>query len=128
MLQRCGKPYRIRGEQSTSFADLRDTPVILVAAFDCPWTLRVAGQLRVAVVNDQAGETDGLRHRVAGPRYQHRPTDRRRGRHCAVRDHGGGGLLRNGEYFADAVRQIVLSVPVVNRILGRPRILATHVW
>ena len=52
---------------------------------------------------------------------------------------GAGEFLSNPEYFSEAVRrlprdwqkknvQIVLSVPVVNRISGRPRILATHVW
>jgi hypothetical protein len=32
--------------KAPSFARLRDTPAILVAAFDNPWTLRVASQLR----------------------------------------------------------------------------------
>ena len=45
LLERYGKPYRIRGERSTSFADLRDTPAVLIGAFDNPWTLRTAGQL-----------------------------------------------------------------------------------
>jgi hypothetical protein len=50
-----------------------------------------------------------------------------------------GEFLSNPEYFAGAVRQfpkdwqrknlqIVLHVPVVHRVPGRPRILATHVW
>ena len=52
---------------------------------------------------------------------------------------GAGELLSNPEYFAEAAQQfpsgwqkknlqIVLRVPVVNRVSGRPRILATHVW
>jgi hypothetical protein len=52
---------------------------------------------------------------------------------------GAGEFLTNPEYFSEAARQlpkdwqkknlqVVLSVPVVNRISGRPRILATHVW
>lgn len=52
---------------------------------------------------------------------------------------GAGEFLSDQEYFAEAARhlpmdwskknlQIVLSVPVVNRIPGRPRVLATHVW
>ena len=46
LLERYSKPYRIRAERSTSFADLRDAPVVLIGAFDNPWTLRTAGQLR----------------------------------------------------------------------------------
>jgi hypothetical protein len=52
---------------------------------------------------------------------------------------GAGEFLSDPEYFAEAARQfpkdwqkknlqIVLRVPVVNHISGRPRILATHVW
>jgi hypothetical protein len=52
------RPYRIRGERSTSFADLRDTPTVLIAAFDNPWTLRVAGELRFTFKKDSAHETD----------------------------------------------------------------------
>ena len=52
---------------------------------------------------------------------------------------GAGEFLSNQNYFSEAARQlpkdwqkknlqIVLSVPVVNRISGRPRVLATYVW
>jgi hypothetical protein len=52
---------------------------------------------------------------------------------------GAGEFLSNPEYFSEAARrlpkdwprknlQIVLSVPVVNRTSGRPRILAMHLW
>jgi hypothetical protein len=52
---------------------------------------------------------------------------------------GAGEFLTTAEYFSEAVPrlpnnwerknlQVVLNVPVVNRISGRPRILATHVW
>ena len=52
---------------------------------------------------------------------------------------GAGEFLSNPAYFSAAARrlpqgwqkknlQVVLSVPVVNRISGRPRVLATHVW
>ena len=52
---------------------------------------------------------------------------------------GAGEFLSNEEYFSEAARrlpkdwpkknlQIVLSVPVVNRTSGRPRVLATYVW
>ena len=50
-----------------------------------------------------------------------------------------GEFLSNSEYFSEAARrfprdwqkrnlQVVLRVPVVNRIAGRQRVLATHVW
>ena len=52
---------------------------------------------------------------------------------------GAGEFLSNSEYFSEAARQlpkdwpkknlqIVLSVPVVNKTSGRPRVLATYVW
>jgi hypothetical protein len=52
---------------------------------------------------------------------------------------GAGEFVTNQEYFSEAARhlpkgwprknlQIVLSVPVVNHISGRPRVVATHVW
>jgi hypothetical protein len=53
-----GKAYRIRGEQSTSFADLRESPAVLIAAFDNQWTHRLAGQLRFTFVKDSAHDTD----------------------------------------------------------------------
>ena len=45
-----GKPYRIRGERNTSFADLRGGPAVLVGAFNNDWTLRVTGPLRFRFV------------------------------------------------------------------------------
>jgi len=52
---------------------------------------------------------------------------------------GAAEFLTNSEYFSEAAKQlpsdwrkknlqIVLRVPVVNRIAGRPRILASHLW
>jgi len=63
LFERYGKAYRIRGERSTSFADLRDTPAVLIAAFDNPWTLRTAGQLRFTFVKDSAHDTDMVHDR-----------------------------------------------------------------
>jgi len=165
LLDKYGKPYRVRGERSTSFADLRDTPVILVAAFDNPWTLRIAGQLRFTFVKDSAHETDMVHDRQhpentswkltgAWPNWDiptdyaivsrilDTTTDRPVIIAAGITQYGtmaAGEFLSNPEYFADAVRQlrrdwpkknlqVVLRVPVVNRISGRPRILATEVW
>jgi hypothetical protein len=52
---------------------------------------------------------------------------------------GAGEFLSNKDYFSEAARrlprdwprknlQIVLSVPVLNRISGRPRVVTVHVW
>ena len=61
LLERYRKPYRIRVDRSTSFADLRDTPVVLIGAFDNPWTLRTAGQLRFTFRKDSEHDI-GLVH------------------------------------------------------------------
>jgi len=154
MLKRYGKPYGIRGEQSTSFADLRDTPVILVAAFDNQWTMRIAGQLRFTFVDRLHAENTGWKLSGAWPgwdiptdqaivsRVLDTSTERPIVIAAGITRYGtmaAGEFLSHREYFADAVKelprdwqrknlQIVLRVPVVNRISGRPRILATHVW
>jgi hypothetical protein len=41
-----GKSYHVRGESSTSFADLRDGPVVLVGALNNDWTMRLTGAMR----------------------------------------------------------------------------------
>ena len=63
MLEKYGKPYRIRGERSTSFADLRETPAVLIGAFDNQWTLHADGVLRFAFEKDQVHGTDFVRDR-----------------------------------------------------------------
>jgi hypothetical protein len=61
LLEKYGKPYRIRGQRSTSFADLRENPAILIAAFNNEWTLHTAGQLRFTFVKDSAHDIDMVR-------------------------------------------------------------------
>ena len=56
LLDKYRKPYRIRADQSTSFADLRDTPSVLIGAFDNPWTLRTADQLRFTFRKDSQND------------------------------------------------------------------------
>jgi hypothetical protein len=63
MLEKYGKPYRIRGERSTSFADLRETPAVLIGAYDNQWTLHAVGQLRYTFEKDAVHETDFVRDR-----------------------------------------------------------------
>jgi hypothetical protein len=61
LFEKYGKPYRIRGQRSTSFADLRENPAVLIAAFDNEWTLHTAGQLRFTFVKDSAHDIDMVR-------------------------------------------------------------------
>lgn len=46
LLQARGKAYHVLGQSSTSFADLRDGPVVLVGAFNNDWTMRLMGPMR----------------------------------------------------------------------------------
>ena len=165
LLERYQKPYRIRVERSTSFADLRDTPAVLIGAFDNPWTLRTAGQLRFTFSKDSEHDIGMVRDREHPNQSQWRltnywpnwdvpvdyaivtrmvdtTTDRPVIIAAGLTQYGtigAGEFITNPEYFSEAARQlpakwqrrnlqIVLRVPVVNRISGRPRILATYLW
>jgi hypothetical protein len=165
LLDRYGKPYRIRAERSTSFADLRDTPSVLIGAFDNPWTLRTANQLRftfrkdserdIGIVYDrQHPENSEWKLSKYWPNWDiavdyaivtrmlDTTTDRPVMIAAGLTQYGtigAGEFISNSRYFSEVARrlpkdwqrknlQIVLSVPVVNRISGRPRVLATHVW
>ena len=46
------KSYQIRGQSSTTLADLRSGPVVLIGAFNNDWTLRLMGQLRYGFARD----------------------------------------------------------------------------
>jgi hypothetical protein len=165
LLENHRKAYRIRAERLTSFADLRDTPVVLIGAFDNPWTLRTAGQLRFTFHKDSDQDT-GAVHDSQHPektewklsgywpnwdipedyaivtRMVDTTTDRPVIIAAGLTQYGtmaAGEFLTNPLYVSEAVQklqkdwpkknlQIVLSVPVVNRVAGRPRVLATHVW
>ncbi len=165
LLERYRKPYRIRVERSTSFADLRDNPAVLIGAFDNPWTLRAGKPLRFTFVKDSEHDV-GMVHDVERPQSTEwkltnywpnwdisvdyaivtRMIDSTSDRPVVIAAGltqygtiGAGEFITNPQYFSDAVGrlskdwrkknlQIVLSVPVVNRTSGRPRVLATHVW
>jgi hypothetical protein len=165
LLERYRKPYHIRAERSTSFADLRDTPAVLIGAFDNPWTLRTADQLRFTFRKNSEQDTGMVYDRQHPENSQWKlskywpnwdvpldyaiitrmvdtATDRPVIIAAGLTQYGtlgAGEFLSNPEYFSEAAGhlppnwerknlQIVLSVPVVNRISGRPRVLATHVW
>ena len=165
LLERYRKPYRIRAQRSTSFADLRDTPAVLIGAFDNPWTLRTADQLRFTFRKDSEQDT-GMVYDSQNPansawklakywpnwdipvdyaivtRMLDTTSDRPVIIAAGLTQYGtigAGEFLSNPAYFSEGVGrlrkgwqkrnlQIVLSVPVVNRIAGRPRVLATNVW
>jgi hypothetical protein len=55
VLQVLGKPYRIRAQTATSFADLRDGPVVLIGAFNNDWTIRLTGAQQFSF--EQEGDT-----------------------------------------------------------------------
>jgi len=55
VFEKRGKPYRIRGEASTTFSDLRERPAILIGAFDNEWTLRAIGEMRYTFYKDFQG-------------------------------------------------------------------------
>jgi len=55
VFEKRGKPYRIRGEDGTTFSDLREQPSILIGAFDNAWTLRVIGEMRFSFYKDFHG-------------------------------------------------------------------------
>lgn len=46
VMQSKGVEYQIRGESSTTLADLRNGPVVLVGAFNNEWSMRLAGAAR----------------------------------------------------------------------------------
>ncbi len=52
LLQTKGKMFRIRGQLSTNYADLREGPVVLVGAFDNDWTMQLMGPMRFSFARD----------------------------------------------------------------------------
>jgi len=53
LLQAKRKRYHIRSQSSTTFADLRDAPVILIGAFNNDWTMRLMGPMRFNFERDR---------------------------------------------------------------------------
>jgi len=52
VLQASGKKVHIRPENSSSFSDLREGPVVLIGAFNNDWSLRLTRQLRYTLALD----------------------------------------------------------------------------
>jgi hypothetical protein len=47
-----GKPYEVKQASFVSFEDLRNQPVVLIGAFDNPWTMRLASTMRYCFQHD----------------------------------------------------------------------------
>ena len=55
------KPFRIRLQTSSQLEDLKDSPAVLIGAFNNAWTLRLTGQLRFSFVNDREHHIEWIR-------------------------------------------------------------------
>jgi hypothetical protein len=69
LMQSKSKAYQIRGQSSTTLADLRSGPVVLVGAFNNDWTMRLTGPLRFSFERDND---------VFGIRDRQKPSQRQR--------------------------------------------------
>jgi hypothetical protein len=63
VFQARGKQYSMRIGSSTTFADLRNGPVVLVGGFNNGWTMRLLGQLRYSLVRDPATKVKWIEDR-----------------------------------------------------------------
>jgi hypothetical protein len=132
LFERYKKSYRIRGERSTSFADLSEGPAVLIGAFNNQWTLRAAGQLRFTFVKDYARGIDMVRDQQHPQNTEWRlakvwpywdvpndyaivsrildtTTDRPVVIAAGITGHGtmvAGEFLTNAEYFSETVPQL----------------------
>ena len=69
------KPYRIRTDRGTSFADLRASPTVLVGLFNNTWTMRLTSDFPFVPATDTASGTFLIRDRLTPSRgwYPDRP-------------------------------------------------------
>jgi hypothetical protein len=63
-LQTKGRSYRIQGSASTSLADLREGPVVLVGAFINPWTMKLARPLRFSFAKSDTRDFSWIQDRL----------------------------------------------------------------
>lgn len=63
LFQAKGRKYTMRIGSSTSFADLRDSPVVLVGGFNNGWTMRILSQLRYRLGRDPASKVEWIEDR-----------------------------------------------------------------
>jgi hypothetical protein len=65
------KPYRIRTDRGTSFADLRASPTVLVGLFNNTWTMRLTSEFPFVPATDTASGTFLIRDRHTPSRGWH---------------------------------------------------------
>lgn len=63
LLESKNKPFRVRGEATTRYQDLRGNPVVLIGGFNNQWTQRLAANLRYYFVRLPEQNKDELRDR-----------------------------------------------------------------
>ena len=64
LFQAKGRPYSMRIGSSTTFADLRSGPVVLVGGFNNGWTMRLLSQLRYHLARDPATNVEWIEDRT----------------------------------------------------------------
>ena len=64
LFSRFGKQIEVRGGRTTSLADLRGRPSVLIGAFNNSWTLSLTGELRFFFEEDSTGKFEVVRDRA----------------------------------------------------------------
>ncbi len=155
---RARKPSSVRISADTTFADLRNSPAVLIGAYTNQWTMQMTQDLRF--VFDRDGGSILIRDQsTAGHRWVYTRTDpptdyaivsrvfdSRTGDLIVVAaglSHFGtqvaGEFLTSEAQLAEALReaprgwqrknlQMVLRAEVIGRTPGPARVLATHFW
>jgi hypothetical protein len=74
LFERLGKPSQVRIGAHYSFEDLRNSPAVMVGAFNNPWTLQMTSNLRFSFVEkdgsfqiQEQGSSEPPKSRVVGP-------------------------------------------------------------
>lgn len=63
LFQERGTPYHVRENRSTSFADLRTSPTVLVGMFSNAWTLQLGADFRFVPERNESGDRFVIRDR-----------------------------------------------------------------
>jgi len=155
---RAGKSSQVRIGDETSFADLRNSPAILIGAYTNQWTMQITKDLRF-IFDREEGQILVRDQMAPGHRWVYTrtnpPTDfvivsrifgSKTGELVIVAaglSHYGtqvaGEFLTNAAYLEEALRgappawqsknvQFVLRAEVIGKTSGPPRVLATHYW
>jgi len=155
---RGGKPSQVRIGSETSFADLRNSPAILIGAYTNQWTMQITKDLRFVfdredgqiLVKDQMAQGHRWTYTQTNPPTDFaivsRIFDSKSGELVIVAaglSHFGtqvaGEFLTNPAYLEEALRgapprwqsmnlQLVLRAEVIGKTPGPPKVLASHYW